>query len=48
MEIGKGIGREMKRSGKDEMRKGRHLERTRVHKLIRTKCKRFLSMLYGN
>ena len=46
--IGKGIRREMKRSGKDEMRKGRHLERTRVHELIRTKCKRFLSMLYSN
>ena len=31
---------------KVEKRKGRHLERTRVHELIRTKCKRFLSMLY--
>ena len=48
MEIGKGIGRKKTRSGKDEMRKGRHLERTRVYELIRTKCKRFLSMLYSN
>ena len=42
------IEREVKLSGKYEMRKGRHLERTRVHELMRTKCKRFLSMLYGN
>ena len=48
MEIGKGIEREMERSEKDGMRKGRHLERTRVHELIRTECVRFLSMLYSN
>ena len=48
MKIGKGTGREMKRSGKDEMRKGRHLERTRVHELIRTECMKFISMLYSN
>ena len=34
--------------GKDEMRKRRHLGRTRVHELIRTECMRFLSMLNSN
>ena len=41
-----GIGKGNKK--RDEMRKGRHLGRTRVHELIRTKCKRFLSKLYSN
>ena len=39
---GKEVEGEMKRRGTNEMREGRHLERTRVHGLIRTKCMKFL------
>ena len=39
---------ERNEKGRNKIREGRHYRKHDLHELIRTECRRFLSMLYSN